>query len=158
MDSFIHKYSNTIRRWNRLAEYNLLPQVNARLIPPPSRIIVFICSIKFAGIKVFRNLLCKFVSGKYPLARICNSKTYNDMKFNYLMGEGSVCSTFVTVILAIYLISCIIYIGFCWNIIWQKEDIEQLPYKNIKCYVLLQRWIIYLHHKIRKKDSDEDSY
>lgn len=67
-------------------------------------------------------------------------------------------ATFVTVILAIYLISCIIYIGFCWNIIWQKEDIEQLPYKNIKCYVLLQRWIIYLHHKIRKKDSDEDSY
>ena len=67
-------------------------------------------------------------------------------------------ATFVTVILAIYLISCIIYIGFCWNLIWQKEDIEQIPYKNVKCYVLLQRWIIYLHRKLRKKDSDEDSY
>ena len=67
-------------------------------------------------------------------------------------------ATFVTVILAIYLISCIIYIGFCWNLIWQKEDIEQLPFKNVRCYVFLQRWIIYLHRKLRKKDSDEDSY
>ena len=67
-------------------------------------------------------------------------------------------ATFVTVILAIYLISCIIYIGFCWNLIWQKEDIEQLPLKNVRCYVFLQRWIIYLHRKLRKKDSDEDSY
>ena len=61
-------------------------------------------------------------------------------------------ASFVTLILAIYLISCIIYIGFCWNVVWQKEDIEQLPFKKMKSYDVLQRWIIYLHRKIRKRN------
>lgn len=60
-------------------------------------------------------------------------------------------ASFVTLILAIYLISCIIYIGFCINIVWQKEDIEKLPLRYMVLYPWFCKVRIYLHQSIGKR-------
>lgn len=64
----------------------------------------------------------------------------------------------VTLILLIYLISSIIYIGFCLNVVWQKEDIEKLPLRNMVLYHRLRRLKIFLYQNLRKRNEDEDRY
>lgn len=62
-------------------------------------------------------------------------------------------ATLVASLLAIYLISCIIYFGFCLNIVFDDEyrNEHSLPMKNIKYYDLCFSITYIVQHKILKR-------
>lgn len=65
-------------------------------------------------------------------------------------------ASMVILFLAIYLISCIIYIGFCLNHVWAAHlPVMSLPLKHAKAYRLILRFSESVRQKLEKKRNSE---